>query len=758
MALPLLPLALKGLAVAGSGAAGSGVGYGINKLLPEDNFFSRWWNRTETDKIKKKSESVRRSAEDSWRKTMSMFDDMGIKTDDLIDKDGQVDPEKLDEAYAQVRQKIKERGGNDLPEDASLAYLHKAYRASDPARNPPTAKTTQKAAVQGTGPQNGTSQKQSGKDPPLTRRGTKAPADPAVTPVRKPTTSGTVSVDGIPDFHQTETRGKLEAAARNKAAVLEANSNTARKDAQYAERQADANREVQAIRDAVARRSDILNRERQRNAQIDQDAERRRQERADVRFKNRTLSNREDWENLGREGGNSRDYTKAAEGETPEQLKAAQDKRNERLAALRDRIAEMTDTTLLKKGETGKWENGKMVVRDADGNVVDAKEVASRRTTGVGDDGLRYANETYANAPGRMRQAQEFKKLMESAGDNITDAQMEAIGKGLDKWQGESDAFAQRRDDAERMRTADRMRQLRKDYGMTSPSFSDDMVKAFHKESQEQERKKILQDMDVAPGQGDEAGRADRMSRYADNWEKLMQTGFDAQGAFDKAMTHKVNQEAFRQGMKSIARDDPERADKVDQLRRRFIINQAMADAGLDDKRIKAEGKSAGTSPAERLKNYSDSMSRDLPGNQGATAMAAAGSIETPNIVDAIRAKTRAQQPSESVESQIGVARQMAEEQRLTGQDTTGQSMSQSGPMSAQDIECRTRSPASPGHGTSRTTSAPPCSWSRRRFRRTSSTPRTRWATRSGAAPCPTTSWRTAPTPSPTSSMAGTGA
>ena len=94
---------------------------------------------------------------------------------------------------------------------------------------------------------------------------------------------------------------------------------------------------------------------------------------------------------------------------------------------------------------------------------------------------------------------------------------MEALIKWLDKWQYEADAARQRRDDAERVRKAIRISQLRREYGLVGTSYSDDEVISMHERMQKRRQKKILQDMVVPPGQGDEARRAGRMNRHADN-------------------------------------------------------------------------------------------------------------------------------------------------------------------------------------------------------------------------------------------------
>lgn len=537
---------------------------------------------------------------------MAMFEDMGIKTEGLVGKDGQVDLEKVDAAYAQVRQKIKERGGNDLPEDATLADLYKAYRASDPARNPQSGKNTG-TGNGGTGstlvgPKNGTQKAPEGKSPPLTRRESKPPAGSqsqmsTTSRYSRPsnTSTGTI-LNGAPvDANDTGTINQIKAAQKESAATDAIAAAETRRDAQLQAQLNNRRREQDRLFGQLAADERLDQYKAARDARIAQNYQRR----ADSRYDARKLSNADDWKNLGREGSNRRDYTKKAEGETDEQFQAAVKERNDRVAALKDRIAQMTDTTLLKKGEKaewvkghnddqGNWVAGRYKVTDAKGNEVNADEVAGRKTTGVGDDGLTYANEAYANAPKRMQYAKEVQKLMESAGGNITDAQIEGANGMLDKWQGESDARVANQQVQHKLRDTEQMWRLRDKYGMQDSTFTNDDVKAYHESQQKAARTEALRGMQVAPGitssgkPEDNITAAENMQKFSQGYQKLLAAGFNPQETFKRAMDNADNKKAYMEGLGTIAQDDPDRADKMDQLRRRFIMNQAMKDHGIN--------------------------------------------------------------------------------------------------------------------------------------------------------------------------------
>lgn len=445
---------------------------------------------------------------------------------------------------------------------------------------------------------------------PVVRNGTpKASGEPGKTETPSPSLQAVVStvpargatlgsgdtgirVNNVPvGPGDTGTLSQLKSAAKDAATVEALRARRERQklqnDALFDERR--RYQERQAIRDQLDANME------ERRAAKRAEREKAYKARMDSRYASGSLSNEDDWRNLGREGSNRR----------------GADERAALAKALQERMTRMADTTSV----------------DKDGN---------------------YTNAFYANDPKRQRDLAALRKLVDRdvAGSTITDKQLDAVAAKLDKWEQGAAAAGERRARAAADRHAERVRQLRQEYGLTDPSFTDPMVEAFHKNTQEQARRRILQDMDVAPAQGGSEGRADRMARYADNWVELLKTGLDPNATFSKAMSHKVNQVAFMSGVQSIDRDDPERADKIDQLRRRFIVNQAMADAGLDDGRIKAGGADTG-SPVQRLANYAADMARDLPGNQSATALTSAGVIrpvdaggrQLPSIVEAQRAR-----------------------------------------------------------------------------------------------------------------------
>lgn len=288
-------------------------------------------------------------------------------------------------------------------------------------------------------------------------------------------------------------------------------------------------------------------------------------ERMDKRYKSRTLTGMADWENLGRDS-TKRNFGARAEGESDES-----------------------------------W--------NARSGAVDAVEKLRGRfaALGVRDAGK---NEFYAYNPNRMRDVSGlgtlFNRAVESG--NLTDAQIEGINKTLDMYEGEGRKTKATLQRNAAMRNAENVRKYREMYGMGDRNvFSDDDVKKFHEDRQAASRREILQNMQVAPGQGGEEGRGQRVRDFSDNWMKLVDNGLDVAGTFKKAMSNEANRKAYQEGIAGIAANDPERADKMDQLRRRFVMNQAMADAGLTDRMVKpAEGQTLGAA-----------MAGDLPGKSG---------------------------------------------------------------------------------------------------------------------------------------------
>lgn len=288
-------------------------------------------------------------------------------------------------------------------------------------------------------------------------------------------------------------------------------------------------------------------------------------ERMNKRYESRTLTGMADWENLGRDS-TKRDFSARKEGESDESWNARSGA-VDAVEKLRGRFAALG-------------------VRDAD------------------------KNEFYAYNPNRMRDVSGLGNLFNRAVEsgNLTDAQIEGINKTLDMYEGEGRKTKATLQRNAAMRDAENVRKYREMYGMGDRDvFSDDDVKQFHADRQAASRKEILQDMQVAPGQGSEEGRGQRVRDFSDNWMKLVDNGLDVAGTFKKAMSNEANRKAYQEGIAGIAANDPERADKLDQIRRRFVMNQAMADAGLTDRMVKpAEGQTLGAA-----------MASDLPGKTG---------------------------------------------------------------------------------------------------------------------------------------------
>ena len=288
-------------------------------------------------------------------------------------------------------------------------------------------------------------------------------------------------------------------------------------------------------------------------------------ERMNKRYESRTLTGMADWENLGRDS-TKRNFGARAEGESDESWNARSGA-VDAVEKLRGRFAALG-------------------VRDAD------------------------KNEFYAYNPNRMRDVSGLGNLFNRAVEsgNLTDAQIEGINKTLDMYEGEGRKTKATLQRNAAMRDAENVRKYREMYGMGDRDvFSDDDVKQFHADRQAASRKEILQNMQVSPGQGGEEGRWKRVRDFSDNWMKLVDNGLDVAGTFKKAMSDDANRKAYQEGIAGIAANDPERDDKMDQLRRRFVMNQAMADAGLTDRMVKpAEGQTLGAA-----------MAGELPGKSG---------------------------------------------------------------------------------------------------------------------------------------------
>jgi hypothetical protein len=290
------------------------------------------------------------------------------------------------------------------------------------------------------------------------------------------------------------------------------------------------------------------------------------QRRADKRFADRTLYNEADWKNLGRAEGNKADYSDRREGESDKDWAVRDKARQERQGRM--------DALLKRLDDMG--------VQDADKNLF------------------------YANDPNKQQNLARLRGLI--VGDDgkvrgdITDAQIEGANATLDAWKKGADERGARNKAFKDMRQAEEVSRLRTMYGMQlSDGFKAEDVLKFHQTQQANARRKILEGMQVAPGltpmQEEEGGGAAKglhdpeapvrdlrpaaMAKFSQDWQKLIDNGFDPQKAFQDAMSDDVTKASYIKALGTLDRNDPDYADKQDQLRRRFIMNQAMDDAGL---------------------------------------------------------------------------------------------------------------------------------------------------------------------------------
>lgn len=405
--------------------------------------------------------------------------------------------------------------------------------------------------------------------------------------IESPATTSEFSVGNTPvEINNTGAMNNVR-----EAQAIKAKTAATQADRELKQVQTDARSDARRNEQAYMATQDALNanlRERweRQNAELNK----RKAARMNKRYESRTLTGMSDWENLGRDSV-KRNFGARAEGESDEDWNARSGA-VDAVENLRERFATLG-------------------IRDAD------------------------KNEFYAHNPNRMRDVAGLSNLFNKAVENgsLTDAQIEGLNKTLDGYEKEGRVKANKIKKFNAMRDAENVAKYRTMYGMTDTNvFSADDVKAFHESQKKAAFKNILKNMQVAPGQGGEEGRSQRISDFSDNWVKLIDSGFDVDATFRKAMSDQDNNRAFKKSIASIAMDDPERNDKVDQIRRRFVMNQAMQDAGLEDKvlgsRIDATGMTEAQIDEASAAAQADVMTQGLPGKRG-----------LPNISDTILPK-----------------------------------------------------------------------------------------------------------------------
>ena len=411
-----------------------------------------------------------------------------------------------------------------------------------------TANGTSNETTVANGSQIGSNETPTGtREKPLTPRSSSAPSRvPNPTTATSERNSGTTNtgivVNGLSNNNQTVITDELNEAAQNYAGVLAANARTAKKDAAAAEAAADLAREKGKIRNQIE-----SDEESQRYyAEKAKQREAKRAERMDSRYKSRTLRGKSDWENLGRNAVR-RNFDAKGEDESNEDY-------NKRKGA------------------------------------VDRVEALRRRFTEMMDKNPEDTNAFYANNPNRMKDVRGLSKLFEDAAKSgmLTDAQMDGIENTLTSYQVEADNRRSVIDANIAMNKAENVNRYRKMYGLSDPAFSDKDVLDFHEARQKEAQKQLLRDMDIfanntLENDGTKTTDAKAIKKFGDQWTALMQSGFDVNKTYREAMEDSTTKAAYKKAVAGIAIDDPDRADKLDQLKRRFVLNQAKKSMGLGD-------------------------------------------------------------------------------------------------------------------------------------------------------------------------------
>lgn len=510
---------------------------------------------------------------------------LGVDPAGLYDADGNVDQDKVESAFRDVSDRLA-AAGVDVGAGADIVKMADAYDKLDDSGKKKFASWTrgetssEEPGASGIVPRNGTAKAPASgaENPPQTPNGS-VPLRPRGVPQadiatetrwgRTGTSDTGVRVNGAPvEAGDTITRDNIRSQQRSATASDALEASEALKDAQTRAKSGDRRRAQQYMADQDALDASLEERSKRKEAE----RQAKEQARRDKRFKDRKLVNKDDWENLGREGGNKFDYSDEGNADA----KKAHDTN---AAKLRDRLARLSDKTLIKEGETAEWKDGKMVVTDKDGNIVDA---TNRTTTGVGDDGLRYVNMLYSYDPARQRDLAGLRKLVEKGFQDgtLTDAQIEGAVKTLDSWESGALSRKNAQDGREQMRQAEQMRSLRSQYGMEDKEVYDDAtVRAYHDRIQSDRRKEIL-------GRMSANGAATKPGEYGDSWQQLLDAGFDPRKTFKAAIGNADVAKSYDAARMKIDTDatlsDTAKAEMRDQLKHRTIMEQAFRDAGID--------------------------------------------------------------------------------------------------------------------------------------------------------------------------------
>lgn len=399
--------------------------------------------------------------------------------------------------------------------------------------------------------------------------------------------TGDISWDGTP------VPKNFSAARSNLEGILTAETGAARDRAEAAaqvQHAVSSHAPFEAYQASMNERERIEQIGKDRRARQAAEREAAAQRRADKRFADRTLYNEADWKNLGREGSNKADYSDRRTGESDKDWgvrEQAIKERQGRMDALRKRMDAM--------------------------GLQDAEK-----------------NSFYANDPNKQQNLARLRGLVDKAGNGITDAQMEGVNATLDAWEKGAAEKGARNEAFRKMKDATEISRLRGLYSMGDTSvWSPEDVRERHRSATAAARREIMKGMQIAPGTAaqDTTGQAGgaAMAKYAQDWQKLLDNGFDPMAEFREMMGSTTKNEAgrtwkdlFKDASASISTNDPDFADKQDQLKRRFILSWAMNKENLaakeagHDAPFKETGGESGAAGADLA--GVDNFTKALPG------------------------------------------------------------------------------------------------------------------------------------------------